>query len=198
MRSPTSSDRRLLRHAARDPPGDVRAGDVATCRPAGRPAAAPRREAGGIESQAVSDHGPGARGVAAALLEAPQLLAGERIVAVRGLGPQAEQHRLPVDLVTCGVENALRKSPSACGLPSGPRSSKVDRPRRLPHGLAGVLVERDDVLVIAAVEVHDQQVAEQDRRRPGAADSGCTRSRAAARAPCRCAASRAAVPAIRT
>jgi hypothetical protein len=37
---------------------------------------------------------------------------------------------------------------------------EVDRPRRPPHGLPGVLVEGDDELVIAAVEVHEQQIAE--------------------------------------
>ena len=75
----------------------------------------------------------------------------------------------PSTVTICGVANALRKSPSAFGLPSGVEILEVDRPRRPPHGLAGVLVERDDVLVVAAVEVHEQQVAEEDRRRAGAA-----------------------------
>ena len=75
----------------------------------------------------------------------------------------------PCHSTTCGVANALRKSPSAFGLPSGSRSLKsIDR-WRLPDRLSGLLVERDDVLDVAAVEVHEQQVPEDDRRRPGAA-----------------------------
>ena len=76
----------------------------------------------------------------------------------------------PPTSMMCGVAKALRKSPSAFGLPSAAEVLEVDRARRLPHGLAGVLVERDDVLHVNAVEVHDQQVAEEDRRRAGAAE----------------------------
>ena len=75
----------------------------------------------------------------------------------------------PPTSMMCGVAKALRKSPSAFGLPSGPRSLKSIE-RGVVHTVLPVfLSSADDVLHVTAVEVHDQQVAEDDRRRAGAA-----------------------------
>ena len=46
----------------------------------------------------------------------------------------------------------------------------VDVAVLLPDRLARVLVERDHVLIVKPVEGHDQQVADQDRRRAGSAE----------------------------
>ena len=70
---------------------------------------------------------------------------------------------------TCGVANALRKSPSALGFAVGTEIFEVDGAILLPNRFARFLVERDDELRVAAIEIHDQQVAVEDRRRAGAA-----------------------------
>ena len=46
---------------------------------------------------------------------------------------------------------------------------EIDRPLGTPHRFPGALVQGDHELFVAAVEVHDEQVAEQERRRAGAA-----------------------------
>ena len=70
---------------------------------------------------------------------------------------------LPPTVTMCGVANPLRKSPSAFWLSVRTEILEIDRPRRPPHGLSSVLVERHDVLMIAAIEVHQQQIPEQNR-----------------------------------
>ena len=74
------------------------------------------------------------------------------------IGPSLDHHDLR-------RRKRLAKVTVRLGLAVRGEILEVDRPRRPPHRLARVLVERDDVLMIAAVEVHQQQVAEQDRRR---------------------------------
>ena len=52
----------------------------------------------------------------------------------------------------------------------GAKVLEIYGPIRLPDRAAGLLVERDDELVVAAVEVEEKQVAIEDRRGAGAAE----------------------------
>ena len=64
---------------------------------------------------------------------------------------------LPLTSITVGVAIAFFQIAVVCFV--------VDVAIGLPDGLAGLLVERDHVLLVEAVEGQDQQVAEENRRR---------------------------------
>ena len=117
----------------------------------------------------MADHRPGAGGMARPLDHFPQFPAAARIVGVGRFRADADHHRPARHGDHVRRRERLAVVPFRLGLAVRALVLKVHRPRRLPHGLAGVLVEADDVLLIAAVEVHQQQVLEDDRRRAGAA-----------------------------
>ena len=123
-----------------------------------------------VEDEAVPRDRPRARRETGALLQPPQLLAGERIVSVRRHRSRADQHRLSADRDDLRRRERLAEIAVRLDLAVRVDVLEIHRPRRLPHRLARPLVERDDVLHVAAVEVHDEQVAEEDRRRAGAAE----------------------------
>src|SRR5215510_2658466 len=104
-----------------------------------------------------------------ALFDAPEFLAGERVVGVSGLRAQADQLPPAVDHRDMRSGEGLAKIPVGGYLSVRVDVLKVYRSLRQPDCLTGLFVQRDDELMVAAVEVHDQQVAEDDRRRPGAA-----------------------------
>ena len=76
----------------------------------------------------------------------------------------------PPAITICGVANPFRKSPSASTLPSGPTSWK-STDRFVRHTVFPVfLSSATRYCTSTAVEVHDQQLAEHNRRRAGAAE----------------------------
>ena len=111
----------------------------------------------------MTDDGPGACRVAGALFHAPQFLAGQRIISVMRLGAAADQDGSPAQSRHVGSGKGLAQV--AFGLRLSVRSEvlEVNRAIDLPHRLAGAFVERDDKLVIAPVEIHDQQIAVENR-----------------------------------
>src|SRR5688572_10279957 len=106
----------------------------------------------------------------AALFHAPALFSGHRVVAVDRLPAQADEQRLAADVDDGWRRVRFSEVTVPLRLAVGLEVLEIDRAGRLPDGLAGALVEGNDVLHVDAVEVHDQQVAEEDRRRAGAAE----------------------------
>src|SRR5262245_23286124 len=104
-----------------------------------------------------------------ALLDAPEFLAGERVVGVSGLRAQADQFPPAVDHRDVRRGEGLAKVAICGDFSVRVEVLKVYRSLRQPNRLAGLFVQRSDELMVATVEVHDQQVAEDDRRRSGAA-----------------------------
>ena len=161
--------RRLVGDAASEPPRDVRRGDVAGARRAdgdqARPFGMPvgRRPCRGRSPAACSP-------CAAALLQAPALLAGHRIVAVGRLAdPRLMSSGWPLDLDDVRRRERLAEVSLGLWLPSGPRSLKsIERGVATPSCRSSCRARRRTD--VDAVEVHDQQIAEDDRRRAGAAE----------------------------
>lgn len=89
----------------------------------------------------------------------PQLLAGIRVVGHQPLGARADQ------LQPGGRFDHDRRAEGFADV--AVEGAEVDRAVGFPDRLAGQLVERHDVLHVASVDVKDQQLAEQDRRRAG-------------------------------
>src|SRR6185295_11738830 len=106
----------------------------------------------------------------APLLDLPDLPAGERVVAVGRLRADADQDGLALDCHHVGRREGLAKVALRLRLSVGPDVPEVDRALRAPDRLPGALVERDHELMVASVEVHDQEIAEDDGRRAGAAE----------------------------
>src|SRR4051812_2158475 len=96
--------------------------------------------------------------MASALDHLPDLLAGPRVIGIHG--PRADaDHEVPaVDLDDLRRGKALAKISVGFRPSVGADILKVNRSLGSPHRLAGVLVECDDELMIAAVEVHQQKV----------------------------------------
>jgi len=96
----------------------------------------------------------------AAITDFPQLFSRPRIVSHRG-------HRTGADQLQPAAEfDHLRRAERL--LEVEVERAVIDRAIGLPDGLARVLVQGDDVLDIASVDVDQEQVLEQDRRRTGA------------------------------
>ena len=95
-----------------------------------------------------------------------------RLVAVQGHRAEADQHRLALDVGDHGRGKGLAEVAFArCGLPvAGSRSWKSTLRSVFQTVLPGLLVQGDDVLAIAAVEVQDEQVLVDERRRAGPAE----------------------------
>src|SRR5499426_3693032 len=104
-----------------------------------------------------------------ALFDSPEFLAGERVVGVSGLRAQADQLPSAVDHRDVRRGEGLAKVPVGGDLSVRVDVLKVYRSLRHPDRLAGLFVQRDDELMVAAIEMHDQQIAEDDRRRTGPA-----------------------------
>src|SRR5712691_5656603 len=104
----------------------------------------------------------------AALFHSPQFLASERIVRICRLGPQADH--LPTTVYPLDMRSRERLAQVAVGgrLPILVQILEIDGSLGLPNRLPSTLVKRHHELTVAAIKVHQQQVAEQDRRRSGA------------------------------
>ena len=140
----------------------------------------------GTIDQPVPRHRPRAGRVTAAFDDPPELLARQRVVAVDRLRSDADEHRAsrrPSRSAASRSPCGSRRPPSASR--PAPRSWKSTDRVGPPDRLARALVERDDELMVAAVEVHDQQVAEEDRRRAGAAEVVALEVAPLPDAPCR-------------
>src|SRR5262249_21751893 len=95
-----------------------------------------------------------------ALFDAPECLAGELGVGVSVLLAEPEQFPPAVDHRDMRSGEGLAKVPVGGDLSVRVDILKVYRSLRQPDCLTGVFVQRDDELMVAAVEMHDQQVAE--------------------------------------
>ena len=84
--------------------------------------------------------------------------------------PGLTQHRCAADRDDLRRRERLAEIAVRLDLPFGSTSLKSTERGVFHTVLPGLLVERDDVLHVAAVEVHDQQVAEDNRRRARAAE----------------------------
>ena len=124
------------------------------------------------------DDRPAAGAVLRALLEPGDFRAGGGIVNVVGLGAAAEHHGPAV------LHDDLRRGKSLpqialqLRLALGVEVLVVDRAIGLPDGAAGFFVERDDELKIAPVEMHQQQIAVENRRGAGRAEMVADKIRA--------------------
>ena len=145
----------------------------------------PAGKAGGHEDQSVAGHGAGGGGVAGALFHAPQLGAGRGVVGVERLRALAQQGGLPVERRDLAGGEGLAEVAAQLGLAVGAKVLEVNGALLLPDRLAGLLVQRDDELVVAAVEVQEEQVAVEDGRGAGAAEMIALDVAPRPRAPCR-------------
>src|SRR5262245_13222868 len=109
------------------------------------------RPASRIEHQAESGNRPRTGGVARAFLETPELLAREGVVSIRRLLAQADQQGILPDRDDDRRGERLAEVPVVLDLPVRRQVLEIDRAFSPPHVLAGVLVERNDKLMVAAV-----------------------------------------------
>src|SRR5437868_4444793 len=108
----------------------------------------------------MSQDGP-CGGVHAAAIDSPKLLAGEWIVADNRAGAGIDELVAAVDLEDgwCGIaflEIAIVRA-------------VVDVAIFFPDSFARFLIKGDDELHVVTVEVHDQEILPEDRRRAGPA-----------------------------
>src|SRR5262249_16369864 len=118
----------------------------------------------------MTDHWSRAGRMLRALFDAPEFLAGERVLGISGLGAQADQLPPSVDHPDVRRRKSFAKVAVRRNLSVRVNVLKVYRPFRLPDRLAGLLVQREDELAVAAVEMHDQPVEKKNRRRSRAAE----------------------------
>ena len=146
----------------------MRVGHDATAIRADRPQLA-LGQTGCGKNQPVPVHGPDRTRMVLAVLDAPELLARRRLVAIGRLGRGADEKRFALVLDHEGRRETLAEIAVADRFSLGGQVMKIDRAVRLPHGRAGPRIERDGVLVVRAVEMHDEQIAPHRWRRAGAA-----------------------------
>ncbi len=113
--------------------------------------------AGGKEDQAFVEKRPRRAGVALST-DFPYFFAGDGIVAINGLGTEAEHFRLAVHIDDERGRKTFAKIAAAHGLAVAakivPRRGAVG----FPDGAAGFFVEAGEVLEVNAVECEDEQV----------------------------------------
>ena len=158
-------------------PGDVRVGHVSLSVGADGEQLRGAAPAGDVHEPVGEERarGGGVRRVA----HAPQLAARQGVERQHGLRRRADELR-----PARGLDHDRRR---VCLLHVAVVRAEVVRAVGLPDGAARLLVERHGVLHVVAVEVHDQQLAVEDRRRARAPASGCTAGRGAPRGSCPCA-----------
>src|SRR4051812_34025801 len=99
------------------------------------------------------------------LFDPPDLFARRRLVGVVRLGSAADQHRLSADIDDVRSGEGLPEISFARWLSVSIQILVVHGAIRLPHRLSRSLVERDHILEIRAVEIHDHEVTPKNRGR---------------------------------
>src|SRR4051794_38394538 len=122
-------------------------------------------KAGREENHLIAKDWTRARRMLAALFHPPQFLAREWIVRVCGLRAETDHLPAPVDPFDLRGRKRLARIAFVERLPVlVHRILEINRSLGLPNRLPGRLIERHHELTVAPVEVHQEQVAEQDRR----------------------------------
>src|SRR5688500_12132055 len=106
--------------------------------------------------------------MALALFHPPEFLAGFWLVRIESFRAETDQRVLAIDLRDARRREgfsiiAIRFRLAVLQI------FKINRTISLPNCLACLFIEGDDILVIAAVEIHDQQVLVENWRRTSAA-----------------------------
>ena len=107
--------------------------------------------------------------MAGAFFHAQEFIARQRLIGIERLGALADEDRPTIDA------RHLRRGKRLAQVAFGLRFAvcievlEIDRALLPPDGFSGLFVEGDHELVIAPVEIHDQQIAVENRRRAGTA-----------------------------
>src|SRR6266699_1672305 len=106
----------------------------------------------------MAGHRPRRARVAAAVLHAPQFVAGQGVVGVKRFRPRAQQRRPPIERSDLAGGKGLAEVPFGIRRAIRPEILEINGPVLLPDRPASFLVERDNKLPISAIEVQDQQI----------------------------------------
>src|SRR5207244_1269416 len=95
-----------------------------------------------------------------ALFDAPEFLTIERVVGVSGFRAQTDEFPTTIDERDLWGRKGFAKIAVCLDLAVGVEVLKVYRAPGLPDGFPCALIECDDKLMIAAIEIHNEQVLE--------------------------------------
>src|SRR5688572_24363703 len=112
----------------------------------------------------MAHHRPCTARMARTFLDAPELLALARLVTIDRLRSLADEGELAINRRHVRSGKCLAPVAISFGFAVGAEVFVVDGTLLLPDGLSGLLIERDDELMIASVKVHDEQITEKDGR----------------------------------
>src|SRR5207249_3841345 len=114
-------------------------------------------------------HRPRAGRMAGALFDAPDFPAGQRLVSVGRLRALTDENWLAVQNRHLRRREGLAQVPLRLRLAVRVEVFEINRAFPLPDRFAGLLVQRDHELMVAPVEIDDEQSPVKNRRRTRAA-----------------------------
>src|ERR1043166_8458737 len=104
-----------------------------------------------------------------AFLDAPEFAAPGQFVGIDGLRSLTDQHGAPGKHRDVRSGKGLAKIAFRFGFALRPKILEIDGALVSPDCFPGLFVQRNDELMVAAVEVHQEQIPEKDGRRASAA-----------------------------
>src|SRR5215813_3631101 len=104
-----------------------------------------------------------------AFFDAPEFLTIERVVRIRGFRTETDEFPTTVNQRDVWRSKSLAKIAVRGDLAVRFDVTKIYRAVGSPDGFPSALIESDDELLIAAVKIHDKQIAKKNRRRSRAA-----------------------------